>query len=107
MSAWVAQGVHELHHLGKTLASRRYYPGTISSLLFVASIDFLFFPVWLEHLNLRSGALFNFFYGIQPILVLAFALEHAHWLKRGGRQVPVQVIGPRGPQKAELINNSR
>ncbi len=29
---WLGQGLHEWHHLAKSLAERRYYPGTVSGL---------------------------------------------------------------------------
>ncbi len=79
MSVWLAQGLHEIHHLGKTIARRRYYPGLISALLFTAVIDLAFFPNWYAALNVGSQLGFYAYYAVQPLVLLAFYLEDRKW----------------------------
>ncbi len=76
---WAGQGLHEWHHLGKTLASRRYYPGLVTGLLFVASVDVLVYPAWVACLEVDPGPWYAVFYGAQPLVLLAFFAEHRRW----------------------------
>jgi hypothetical protein len=81
MAVWCSQGLHEIHHTAKSLARRRYYPGTASALVFVAYIDVVFFPAYLAQLSLGAPEVVRVgFYAAQPILLLAFFLEDRAWL---------------------------
>jgi len=78
---WLAQGLHEQHHLAKSFAQRGYYPGTITSLLFVLQINFMLFPAWWDSLTIINDYLFYLYYLVQPIILLAFYFEHRHFLR--------------------------
>lgn len=78
---WLAQGLHELHHLGKAAAERRHYPGVVSAVLFVLVMDGLFLPRWLECVDLPGSAA-TVYLGLQPVLIVIFFLEHRDWRRR-------------------------
>lgn len=80
---WMAQGQHELHHLGKSIAERRYYPGTVSGLAFAAGVDALIVPGWLANAGLPAAWL-QAWVGAHALVLGAFVLEHQRWLGRGG-----------------------
>lgn len=80
MAILCAQGLHELHHPAKSLARRRYYPGTASAILFVLFIDLLFAPEYFARLRLPSGNALVWFYVVQPMVLVAFWLEDRAWL---------------------------
>ena len=83
MAVWCAQGLHEVHHLAKSLARRRYYPGTASGALFVAFIDLVFFPAYLGELSLAAREPVRLaYYAAQPLLLCAFFVEDRAWLAR-------------------------
>lgn len=79
MAIWCAQGLHELHHTAKSMVRHAYYPGTISGLLFTLLIDVAFFPMWYRALAVGSDVPMYVFYGVQPIVLLAFYLEDRKW----------------------------
>jgi hypothetical protein len=81
LAIWLAQGQHEWHHAAKSLAQRSYYPGTVTGLLFVASVQGLFFPAWAEAVGLGSGWRLAYV-AVQPLIFLCFYLEHRAWLRR-------------------------
>lgn len=76
---WISQGLHELHHSGKSLAQKKYYSGVISSLIFVLQIDFFLFPEWYAQLHMENEIAFYLYYALQPFVLLAFYLEHRRW----------------------------
>jgi hypothetical protein len=77
---WSAQALHEIHHLGKSLARRGYYSGAISAVLFVAFMDVFFVPEYSSLLALDGRAARLAFYAFQPLLLLAFWVEDRRWL---------------------------
>lgn len=82
MLVWLGQGLHELHHAAKTLAERRYYPGTISGLLFVLLVDVLFYPAWLDALTVEAGPWRWAYLAAQPVLFIGYYAEHRGWSAR-------------------------
>jgi hypothetical protein len=82
LAVWIAQGLHEIHHAAKSVAARRYYPGTATALLFVGAIDVFVFPRWLALVDTEPRLWFWAFYAAQPILFAAFVLEHQRWLRK-------------------------
>ncbi len=82
LAVWLAQGLHEIHHAAKSAAQRSYYPGTATALLFVAAIDLLVFPRWYALLEIDGRLGLHAFYAVQPIVFVAFWLEHRRWLGR-------------------------
>jgi Protein of unknown function with HXXEE motif len=82
MAVWAAQGLHETHHLGKTLARGRYYPGTATAIAFVLCLDLFFVPAYAAHLGLDGRAALIAYYALQPMLVVAFWLEDRAWQVR-------------------------
>lgn len=82
MAIWMAQGLHEIHHSAKTLVERRYYPGVISSIFFVAHIDVFMFLQWGELVLKGHEWVYYVYYGLQPVVFLAFVLEHRWWSMR-------------------------
>jgi len=85
---WAGQGIHEWHHLAKTLVARRYYPGVFTALLFTASVNVLVFPAWVACLGVDAGLWYKAYYGVQPVIFLAFVLEHRRWLAAARRVDP-------------------
>lgn len=79
---WLGQGLHEWHHLAKSLAERRYYPGTVSGLVFVGLMVGLFYPAWLAALPAETGGWSWAYYAAQPAMLVAYWLEHRRWLPR-------------------------
>lgn len=79
MLIWLAQGLHEIHHSAKTCIERRYYPGVVSSLLFVLHIDLFMVPLWFQHVFGGFHWSGYLYYASQPIIFLAFAIEHRSW----------------------------
>jgi hypothetical protein len=99
MSVWLAQGLHEIHHLAKTLVRRRYYPGLVSALLFTALIDVALFPNWYAALHVESQLGFYAYYAVQPLVLLAFFLEDRKWFaafralpQNSDQELPAQVL---------------
>jgi hypothetical protein len=84
MTVWLGQGLHELHHLGKSLARGRAYPGIVTSLLFVGVMCLGVFPLWHQAVLGERGVVFYLFYAALPHVLLAFYLEDRRWLARGG-----------------------
>jgi hypothetical protein len=82
MLIWLGQGLHEWHHAAKTLVERRYYPGTVTGLLFVGLVDVLFYPVWVASLTVDLGGWFWVYYAVQPVVFVAYWLEHRGWFVR-------------------------
>jgi hypothetical protein len=79
---WLGQGLHEWHHAAKTLAERRYYPGTVSGLLFVGLMDGLLYPAWSDALPVEPGGWLSAYYAAQPVMFAAYWLEHRGWIAR-------------------------
>jgi hypothetical protein len=80
MAILCAQGLHELHHPAKSLARRRYYPGTASAVLFVLFMDLWFAPEYFAQLRLPFAKPLAWYYLAQPVVLLAFWLEDRAWL---------------------------
>jgi hypothetical protein len=84
---WGAQGLHELHHLGKSVSRRRYYPGTITGLMFTGFINLAIVPLWFGQVQGIPGSVQWVYYGLQPIVLLAFFLEDRRWMEQFADQV--------------------
>ncbi len=82
ITVWLAQGLHEIHHGAKTLVERRYYPGVISSLVFVLHVCLFIFPKWYSEAGLDSPFIYYAYYALVPLVFAAFALEHRKWTKQ-------------------------
>ncbi len=80
MTVWLGQGAHELHHTAKSLSRRRVYPGTVSSVLFVAVMWFGVFPLWHDLVIGARGALFFGAYAALPLIFLGYYLEDRKWV---------------------------
>lgn len=88
-AVWIAHGLHELHHLGKSLARRSYYPGTVTGLLFTAWQGAVFLPAWLAEtpLNFQLSQYVTWgYFALCPALLMAFYLEDKKWLSNLGWQ---------------------
>ncbi len=85
---WAGQGLHEWHHLAKTLAARRYYPGLFTGLAFVGSVALLVFPAWVESLGVDRTWWYRIYYGLHPVIIIAFYLEHRGYLAKLKDQPP-------------------
>jgi hypothetical protein len=96
MSIWCAQGLHELHHTAKSLVRRRYYPGTVTGILFTVMIDVAFFPLWYRSLPIASDAPLIAFYACQPLVLLAFYLEDRRWFAAYSRVSATATAGAGG-----------
>lgn len=81
LGVWVAQGAHEWHHLGKSLARRAYYPGTVTGVLFVVVVGLWYFPAWSAALALDSWILVAWG-AAQPVFLALFYLEDRAWLRK-------------------------
>ena len=99
VTVWLAHGLHELHHVGKSIARRRIYPGLVSSLVFVVVQSGLLFPRWYDLVASERGALFNAYYLMLPMVVLAFYLEDRRWISH----TPRRIWDP--PHVAPKLNN--
>jgi hypothetical protein len=82
ISIWCAQGLHELHHAAKSLSRRRYYPGTITGLLFTAFIAAAFVPAYLACLDVDGTAVHTVYLAAIPVLFCGFYLEDRAWFRR-------------------------
>ncbi|MCB9741663.1 MAG: HXXEE domain-containing protein [Alphaproteobacteria bacterium] len=80
---WIFHSQHELHHLGKSIVERRYYPGTVSGLAFTAGVDLLMLPGWVEAAGLPELAV-PVWVALHLPMLGAYALEHRGWLAKGG-----------------------
>ena len=80
LSVWMAQGVHEWHHLAKSLAAGRYYPGSVTSLFYVLSVVLWVFPEWVVLIDGPTRAITLGYWAIQPAVFLGFYLEYRSWL---------------------------
>ncbi len=92
LGIWIAQGQHELHHTAKSLSRRRYYPGTATGLVFVATIALGVFPTWCDILGI-GAAWRAAFLGAMPVTLLAFYLEDRWWIGRAG-SFGQSLVGP-------------
>jgi hypothetical protein len=82
VTVWLAHGLHELHHVAKSISRRRIYPGLVSSILFVAVQSGLLFPQWYALVVGERGALFDAYYLALPLVVLAYYVEDRRWIAR-------------------------
>lgn len=81
LGIWLGQGLHEWHHLGKTLARRAYYPGVVTGVLFALHVAWGFAPYWFAVAD--AGPRAATIYGGAGLLALvAFTLEDARWFPR-------------------------
>lgn len=74
LAVWCAQGLHEIHHSAKSLARRRYYPGTTTAITFTLFMDVAFVPTYVSHLGGPAWSLV-LYYAAQPLLLGAFYVE--------------------------------
>lgn len=79
MTVWLAQGVLELHHSAKAAASRGYYSGLFTGLLFSAFMGLFFFPAWRDALALPAWVT-PAFAAAHPVAWALFYGEHRRWL---------------------------
>jgi len=82
LTVWLAQGAHELHHLAKSLARGRLYPGLVTSVLFVGVMSFGLFPRWHDAVLGARGLAFYGYYALLPCVLLGFYLEDRKWISR-------------------------
>ncbi|MBF0106579.1 MAG: hypothetical protein HQM16_14790 [Deltaproteobacteria bacterium] len=82
LGIWMVQGWHEIHHSAKTLVERRYYPGVVTSVLFVLHIDVFVFPKWLFQIFGYGHFIGYVYYAVQPLIFLAFVFEHKRWVRQ-------------------------
>ena len=80
ITVWLGQGAHELHHAAKSLARKQLYPGSGTSLLFVAVIWLGVFPQWNDLVIGARGAFFYGAYALLPLLFLGHYLEDRKWI---------------------------
>jgi hypothetical protein len=85
LTVWLALGVQELHHLGKSFARGVAHPGVVTSFFFVVVTCCGLFPLWHDAVLGARGAGFYGFYAALPLVVLAFWLEERRWLRAGPR----------------------
>ncbi|MBT3984332.1 MAG: HXXEE domain-containing protein [Bacteriovoracaceae bacterium] len=85
LAAWASQGLHELHHSAKSLAQKSYYPGTITSIIFVAYGASSFFPKWSALVNTGGHDITAWYYAVMPFIFVGFYFEHKWWLKKKGQ----------------------
>lgn len=78
---WLAQGLHEIHHSAKALAQKKYYPGTVSSIVYVLQINLLLYPAWWNALAASNQAVFYFYYLVQPFVFAGFYFEHRQFTR--------------------------
>ena len=79
---WCSQGLHEVHHVAKSLVERSLYPGTVTSVRFVASVDALLVPRVAGHLAIEGSAPLIAFYAVQVGMLAAYVVEHRGWRAR-------------------------
>jgi hypothetical protein len=79
ITIWLAQGLHECHHLAKSLARKIFYPGLFTSLLFVLVQSFAVFPLWYDQVIGNRGVIYFAYYALVPCTVLAFYFEDSAW----------------------------
>jgi hypothetical protein len=85
---WLAQGLHEVHHLAKTLARKKLYPGVFTAIAFVLTMTFGVFPLWHDEVVGARGALFYAYYAAVPVLLAAYYLEDRRWTSRAAVALP-------------------
>ena len=103
LTVWLGQGVHELHHLGKSLARKRSYPGVVTSVLFVLVMSFGLFPLWHDAVIGARGLIFYAYYAALPLVFLGFYFEDRRWIAR----VPEAVWNPVSPLPAVVEGGAR
>lgn len=87
IAIWLAQGLHEFHHMAKSLARRKVYPGLFTSLLFVMIQSFGVFPIWHDQIFSARGMAFFGYYASIPIVLMAFFFEDCGWLSRTPKSI--------------------
>lgn len=80
IGAWLSQGLHEVHHIGKSIALRAVYPGLWSAIGFVGLMQFWVATRWFEEVGFPEGTWI--YGGIQLLLIPVFAIEHRQWTRR-------------------------
>lgn len=82
LGMWLGQGLHEWHHLGKSLARRRYYPGLVTGTLFAAHAAGAYAPAWLAAVGGAPTWGAAAFAGLALAALVAFYLEDRAWFPR-------------------------
>jgi hypothetical protein len=80
LTVWLGQGLHELHHLAKSAARGRAYPGIVTSILFVAVMSFALFPMWHDAVIGARGVIFYAYYALMPLVFLGHYFEDKKWI---------------------------
>jgi hypothetical protein len=106
ITVWLGQGLHEFHHLGKSLARGRAYPGIVTSILFVGVMCLGVFPLWHEAVLGERGVVFYLFYSALPYVLLAFYLEDRRWLARGGAASTLEPAARGAAPRAVLVKQA-
>lgn len=88
LTVWLAQGLHEIHHLAKSLARRKIYPGLYSSIAFVLVVSFGIFPLWHDLVFAQRGVFFKTYYLMLPVILAAFYFEDRIWFQKALRFFP-------------------
>jgi hypothetical protein len=103
VTVWIAQGLHELHHVAKSIARRRFYPGLFTALLFIAVQSGLLFPRWHDLVVGARGAIFVAYYALLPLVLVGYYLEDRRWTARA----PRRIWDPRAREEFRLVDVRR
>lgn len=95
LTVWLGQGAHELHHLAKSAARGRLYPGIVTSVLFVVVMSFGLFPMWHDAVIGARGLIFSGYYAALPLVFLAHYLEDRKWIS----VAPESIWNPEAPSQ--------
>jgi hypothetical protein len=87
IAIWLGQGLHEFHHLAKSLSRKKTYPGLYSSLLFIGTLSFGVFPLFYDSLSTTRGSLFYAYYLLLPVVFFGFYREDRSWTARTPREI--------------------
>lgn len=82
IGAWLGQGLHELHHVARSLSRRRPYPGVATAIIFVCVMHGMVWPATAHALGLASGWGSWLGLALTPTAMIAFYLEDRAWLRK-------------------------
>ena len=87
LTVWLGQGLHELHHLAKSAARGRAYPGIVTSILFVGVMSFAVFPMWHAAVIGARGLIFYGYYALMPLVLLGHYVEDKKWISKAPESI--------------------
>ena len=82
IALWLAQGLHETHHVAKSCARKKIYPGFYSAIAFVGVMSFGVFPLWNDLVFAERGIVFTLYYALLPLILLGYYLEDRAWYQK-------------------------